>query len=81
MTFFLGDDAEVLRAGVPHFFLRAARGYEFFVYFDVFWSVSSILSKIILATQTYGAFFKKNLNRNKAYTSLYLKNFRAARAK
>ena len=77
VTFFLGGDAEVLWAGVPHFFLRAARGYEF----SVFWSVSSILSKIILATQTYGAFFKKNLNRNKAYTSLYLKNFRAARAK
>ena len=36
VTFFLGDDAEVLRAGVPHFFLRAARGYEFSLYFGLY---------------------------------------------
>ena len=33
---FLGGDAEVLRAGVPHFFLRAARGYEFPLYFGLY---------------------------------------------
>ena len=36
VTFFLGGDAEVLRAGVPHFFLRAARGYEFPLYFGLY---------------------------------------------
>ena len=32
----LGGDAEVLRAGVPHFFPRAARGYEFPLYFGLY---------------------------------------------
>ena len=36
VTFFLGGDAEVLRAGVPHFFLRAARGYVFSLYFGLY---------------------------------------------
>ena len=57
VTFFLGGDAEVLRAGVPHFFLRAARGYVFPLYFGLYYQYYIILSKIMLATQTYGAFY------------------------
>ena len=77
VTFFLGGDAEVLRAGVPHFFLRAARGYVFSLYFGLYHQY------YLKSCQQHKhmAHFIKNLNRNKAYTSLYLKNFRAARAK
>ena len=74
---FLGGDAEVLRAGVPHFFLRAARGYVFSLYFGLYHQY------YLKSCQQHKhmAHFIKNLNRNEAYTSLYLKNFRAARAK
>ena len=54
VTFFLGGDAEVLRAGVPHFFLRAARGYEFSLYFGLY---HQYYLRFMLATQTYGAFY------------------------
>ena len=54
VTFFVGGDAEVLRAGVPHFFLRAARGYVFSLYFGLY---HQYYLRFMLATQTYGAFY------------------------
>ena len=53
VTFFFGRRRGSPGRGTPFFPPRCARLCILFV----FWSVSSTLSKIMLATQTYGAFY------------------------